>query len=242
MGILGIENRTENWKTASHFAPFIGEAGAENRGRLARHLTENHEEQFGVQSNDAELELFWFGMRDYAPAQRGSKRTATEKQQDYTRITEMYRELFSGLRHDIEQFDTSHNTKLGIPHRGYRCADMPDDNLGSNVEGTEIDIVLKTESHLFIGEAKSQTASFRRSPSYVLVHQLIRQYVTARICENLNARSQGSAHLRIVPFVVVNMDKWNTFRSQEQIKFMFKQGWLKEANILTWETVAEISK
>ena len=242
MGILGIENRTENWKTAFDFAPFIEDAGAENRGRLAKHLTENHEEQLGVQPSDAELELFWFGMRDYVQAQHGPKRSATEKQQDYTSITEMYRELFSGLRHDIEQFDTSHNTTLRIPDRGYRCADMPDDNLGSNVEGTEIDIVLKSGSHLFIGEAKSQTSSFGRRPSYVLVHQLIRQYVTTRICENLSARSSRSAHLRIVPFVVVNKDKWNTFRSQEQIGFMVHQGWLKEGNILTWAKVEHLTR
>ena len=55
VGILGIRNRTENWKTARYFAPFFGH-GAK---RLAEHLSCEPVES-GVR-----LELYWKGMRDF---------------------------------------------------------------------------------------------------------------------------------------------------------------------------------
>ena len=56
-GILGIENGTENWKTAVHFSPlFHGECGqfAEKLGAIPV-----------PESGDIKIELFWKGMGDY---------------------------------------------------------------------------------------------------------------------------------------------------------------------------------
>ena len=61
MAILGITNRTENWKTARYFAPLF-----EHRSvRLARRLLTEEEERATLQPGDVRLELFWYGMRDY---------------------------------------------------------------------------------------------------------------------------------------------------------------------------------
>ena len=52
--------------------------------------------------------------------------------------------------------------------------------LFDNILNTEIDIVLETPTHLFIGEAKHEMG-FGADANLVLVHQLIRQYVVATI-------------------------------------------------------------
>ena len=59
MSILGITNRTENWKTARQFAPYFTSDSA--RAALAQKLcgSEDHS------GKDIQIELFWKGMRDY---------------------------------------------------------------------------------------------------------------------------------------------------------------------------------
>ena len=42
--------------------------------------------------------------------------------------------------------------------------------------GTEVDVVLETPKHLFIGEVKHES-TFEADGKLVLVHQLMRQYV-----------------------------------------------------------------
>ena len=55
MGILGIENRTENWKTTFNFAPFLGADGSPYRARLANHLAQRSD----IPPTDVWIELFW---------------------------------------------------------------------------------------------------------------------------------------------------------------------------------------
>lgn len=55
-----------------------------------------------------------------------------------------------------------------------------EENLYNNLLNTEIDIVLQTDTHLCIGEAKS-SQKLDATSTHVLMHQLIRQYVMARI-------------------------------------------------------------
>ena len=63
MPILGIENRTENWRTARTFAPLFGDAAL--RRQFASLLLG---EPVGA---PVSLELFWHGARDYVHAQGG---------------------------------------------------------------------------------------------------------------------------------------------------------------------------
>ena len=61
MKILGkaIENRTENWTTARHFASLLQNSYA--RAELAWKLGEPRD----TSGSEVKLELFWKGMRDY---------------------------------------------------------------------------------------------------------------------------------------------------------------------------------
>ena len=95
MGILGIKNRTENWKTAERFSPFFGEKQEAMRIRLAKSLLEETE----LEPLEARLELFWKGMRDYV--------NLLDKGQEESRIqdfAERYSRLFPDLREQIQEF------------------------------------------------------------------------------------------------------------------------------------------
>ena len=57
MGILGIRNRTENWKTVEHFHCL----GDDAKIRIAQKLGEPED----TPPEKINIELFWYGMRDY---------------------------------------------------------------------------------------------------------------------------------------------------------------------------------
>ena len=57
MGILGIKNRTEDWKTARHFCGLDDDA----KTMLVTALGEPN----GITAPDIQIELFWKGIRDY---------------------------------------------------------------------------------------------------------------------------------------------------------------------------------
>lgn len=90
MGILGIPNRTENWKTAQTFAPFMGNQPALRRlvKRLGKPIGEKEK---------VSLELFWKGGRDWlAQDERRAKKLAK-------RMSDAYKTChFHSLREKIE--------------------------------------------------------------------------------------------------------------------------------------------
>lgn len=215
MAILGITNRTENWKTALYFSPLMGVRAS----RLAKRLLPD-EEGAAIQAGDVNLELFWRGMRDYFDSE------AKKLEADGEELAGRYAELFPNLRADIEAFESfaalkAHNYAVETP--GQRSS------LASNLFHTEIDIVLESPSHLFIGEAK-HLSPLGASSDNVLTHQLIRQYVMARILVEL----RGTEHT-VVPFVV--SDGGTDVEDSSQVQFMLKRGWLREANILQWSDI-----
>ena len=55
--VLGIENRTENWKTTCCLSPFFGDRAV----ALARRLGEPP----ATPPADVKLELYWKGVRDW---------------------------------------------------------------------------------------------------------------------------------------------------------------------------------
>ena len=173
-GILGICNRTENWKTARHFAPFFGHEAK----RLAEYLSGDPVES-GVR-----LELYWTGMRDFMDG-RDEKKWKAE-------IGERYRnsKLFGNLRERVVDFAGFQKLK----EHNYDNSET--EGLYRNLYNTEIDIVLESQHALFIGEAKGEM-SLGADSKLVLVHQLIRQYVMANILVDLIGTPK-----RVVPFVV----------------------------------------
>ena len=223
MAILGITNRTENWKTALYFSPLMGVRAA----RLARRLLPN-KEGAALQAGDVNLELFWYGMRDYF-----QPRKTTPEARSKT-LAGFYSELFPGLREDIKAFKGSGESQ-GLPFQNLQDANYdvstPDrrDRLAQNLLNTEVDIVMQTPRHLFVGEAKHESRFGARGRDF-LTHQLIRQYVMA--CTLLELRRED---LTVVPFVVGN-DRTYLAKTL-QVQFMLEQGWMRDENILEWSDI-----
>lgn len=245
MGILGIKNRTENWKTARSFVPFFRDeiACQELAGRLLKPLGKEL-----AQDASVKIELFWRGGRDYVhgsvPASTDRRRKTTRPRRPPARIvigkafSEPYKCLFDDLRGDLQDFG------ITLPNYINYCPNAPKGvkRLAKNILNTEIDIVLETRRHLFIGEAKDES-QLGRNGKYVLMHQLIRQYVTARILTEIICSVHRSKRRKsIVPFIVANRKKLDSIRNDAQVEFMVHQGWLKEDNILSWEDIEAIRR
>lgn len=216
MAILGIENRTENWKTAQVFAPlFPQQHRAEDaRKRLA--------ERLGVSipdCADVSLDLFWYGIRDH-----GTR--CGWKKNDYIRqCARAYKHLFRELRGCMEK----EFTNLDALH--YRVSDKA--KLANNLRNTEIDIVLESQHHLFIGEAK-RDEKFGGNKKLVLVHQLVRQYVAATILLDFVGKKK-----KIVPFVVGDDKK--VLHRKKQVQFMIQCLGMRHDNVLDWDDIRQLT-
>ena len=218
MAILGIKNRTENWKTAFSFAPLFRDA--ESRWALVKKLGEPE----GTTPADVHIELYWKGMRDYLHQIRKEGET---NRQYFPRLEELYGCLFPALREEIEEFESG-GLSLRLPNvwNYAPSAQNSTDKLGTNLVGTEIDVVLESPEHVFIGEAKGEM-DLDGNGDLVLVHQLIRQYVMAKILVRLTG-----AKKEVIPFLV--REELNG-REQVQVDFMIAKGWLKRENVLRWD-------
>ena len=217
MGILGIENRTENWKTAKYIIPLSHNDDA--RVNLARMLGESEE----TRSEDVRIELFWKGMRDHFNMVGRKVRGDASDSHD---LAEFYDSLFPDLRQEI---DTS-NLFAQLKDGNYDVSGEDGvEKLRNNVCNTEIDIVIETPNTLFIGEAKGESR-LGADGKLVLVHQLIRQYVTAKILIDFLGCDK-----EVIPFIVA--DDVAGVKRTHQVKFMIRQGWLKEDNILSWDDI-----
>ena len=227
MGILDITNRTENWKTASSFAPFFDDAPA--RRNLANRLLEPLEEP--LDGGEVQLELFWRGVRDQMAKERWTKLGKSEQAGVMAGFSDRYNRRFPKLRQSVEAFPG-----LALPQEwNYwpAAADSPK-KFFNNLWHTEIDVVLESPEHLFIGEAKHES-DFGNDGKHVLVHQLIRQYVTAKLLvEHL-----GQAK-RIVPFIVADRGKLASVNNTAQVKFMIEKRRLNPQNILSWGDIADL--
>ena len=226
MSILGITNRTENWMTASYFAP-LSRIGIL---RLAKRLGESSETVPG----DVHLELFWRGIRDYL-----SQMNLTAGS-DYYNFACRYNRLFGpegtvgDLRGQVEEFRHSEGPAFSDlkPHNYVASTEGQIRQLGSNVFNTEIDVVLESPTSLFVGEAKHES-SLGSDGSLVLVHQLMRQYVVAKILLDILCQTK-----QVVPFVI-----WNRSPNQRrplQVEFMIDQGWLQDDHVLEWSDVLDL--
>ena len=236
MGILGIDNRTENWKTAQYFAPFFDNLGA--RVVLVKRLLEPH----GLNLEPGEsvkLELFWHGMRDYIKREKPNDETFLDE------VATIYNKRFSDLREKIEKFsgftppkewNYKASNEVRVQRQGGREVSSAE-ALKSNLASTEVDIVLATSKHLFIGEAKDES-DLGTNGNLILVHQLIREYVMAQMLVDLTVKP-GSPRKKLIPFVVEGKKE---LRNKEQVLFMQSQGWLKKENVLSWCNIKKLAK
>ena len=221
MGILGIENRTENWKTARYFAPFFEDETA--RLRLAKKLGAPED----TLPMDVHIELFWTGMRDHIYLYSDNATSNTDLVKD---LADRYGRLFPNLRESTENFGG-----FQLREDNYRIPDTNQKRLFTNLRNTEIDIILETPDCLFVGEAKDESG-LGASGDDILVHQLIRQHVMTRILADIRNPKK-----EIVHFFVGDNRKLPNIKNTTQVKFMICQGWMPKGNVLSWDDIAKIA-
>ena len=224
MGILGIENRTENWKTAQSFAPYFNDGAA--RLELAIRLGAPKESS----QEDVRIELFWPGIRDHLYWE--TKYKGGRNEDHFPKLCNLYGCMFPDLRKKIETF-RSGNQHLNLPQKWNYNPSLDSGSivrLGNNLVNTEIDIVLETPGCLFIGEAKYES-DFGTDGGDVLVHQLVRQYVMAWILV-----AERGCNKKVIPFTVGGN------QNQLQARFMKNQGWLNPKNILSWDCIEKLAR
>ena len=231
MSILGITNRTENWKSAQYFAPHFGA----NSVRLARRLLGSGTT---LEPGDVSLELFWRGVRDYIHGE--NKSLPKEAKKPLTAYVDQFAAAFERHFGDLRAAIREHGM-LNTPnpsYSNYALVDSAKDGvrakpkLASNLNGIEIDIVLQTPNHLLIGEAKDES-DFGTDGNHVLVHQLIRQYVQAAVLLDVM-----NSEKKVLPFIICQ-DTVRT-KGRSQVKFMLDQEWLREDHILSWNDIREL--
>ena len=217
MSILGICNRSENWKTAWHFAPMFRDKS------LLLKLVREMGEHKSTSAEDVHIELFWKGMRDHL-AKSGQKQEGS-----FPKLAELYENRFKDLRDQVKRCGRFRELRPGnyaVPRGEIRT-------LGNNLVNTEIDIVVHSPQFIYIGEAKGEM-SFNTDSKRALVHQLIRQYVMARVLVDLTGCKR-----EVVQFVVGgNKDQ---LKKTHQVEFVQKQGWLRDGNILTWKDIDRLT-
>ena len=211
MPILGSENLTENWMTARTFAPLFRDDG------LRRRFAERLLDEPLPGGADVSIELFWRGMRDYVHQ--------CPEAGDPDDLAQRYDRLFPCLRAQVGKSGRFR------PLQDHNYATSDKDGLARNVKGAEIDIVIEAPNHLLIGEAKYRSRFSPRRKD-VLVHQLIRQYVTARILLDLKGCEK-----QIVPFVV-GEDRKQLCRIG-QVRFMIDHYGMRCENVLEWKDIPQ---
>lgn len=217
--VLSICNRTENWKTARSFAPLLGEGAVHLANRLSPDPKWN--------SAQVKLELYWKGMRDHFAQCVATRET---KERD---VQALYKKRFGGLQKQVQHYVEQKRFQPLKPCN-YNGAEAK--RLFDNLYNTEIDIVLETPEHLFIGEAKHETG-FHASSKLVLVHQLIRQYVMATILVDLRNDVRT-----VVPFVVTDAKRARTTKKlPSQLEFLMERNWLKKCCVLTWCDIKKLA-
>ena len=222
MGILGINNRTENWKTVQHFhgLPDAAKVG------LVRRLGESKD----TVAEEISIELFWRGLRDHAYAVRVEDGDLVEIYE--RRFCTRSRDGAVDLRDKIRKFE-GENKFDPLQEWNYGLVDRK--RLASNMKNTEVDIVLETPDRIFIGEAKDES-DLGTNSDLVLVHQLIRQYVTVAVLTRL----PGFPRKKIVPFVVADEGRLTSTNNKAQVEFMVEQKWLCRKNVLSWADLNDV--
>ena len=173
-------------------------------------------------ATEVRIELFWKGMKDYRYWE-GLTRKDLER-----RAIDAYDRNFSTLRREVMVFQEVRELK----EDHYTSTSETASRLTNSLLGTEVDVVLESPNHLFIGEVKHES-TFGADGKLVLVHQLIRQYVTATILLQL-----AGEHKEVIPFVVG--DSTGYLKKTSQVRFMINQDWLKDTNVLCWEDVENV--
>lgn len=98
MGIRGIRNGTEDWRTAGALVPFCSTSAP------LKSLVEYLNVEGRSEPNEIKIELFWKRIRDLRHEKSDDSKHAFE-----SRLLKRYNEIFKILRTEVERF---HGLKL----------------------------------------------------------------------------------------------------------------------------------
>ena len=186
-------------------------------------------EPITTDKTQVKLELFWNGIRDHLEQVKKRSREAILKE-NVAKLVGCYEgtPCLSDLSKRIEEYCKSQGVEVSPWHyQNYRVSGRGPNELASNIFHTEIDIVLETPERIYIGEAKYEE-DLGENPKWALAHQLVREYVAARVLVSLTECKR-----EVVPFTV-----WRHPRAhgRRQTAFMIWRGWMSQNNVLTWMT------
>ncbi len=134
--VLGIENQTENWKTARSLASLFGDGAL----RLAKRLGEPAE----TKPWEVRIELFRKGVREY--------RDEEGRKCDDESVVKSYRRLFHNANYDLRERIKTFGEFRNLGKDNYRAGNQHQQTmLARNPRNTEIDIVLESPRKLYIG-------------------------------------------------------------------------------------------
>ena len=184
------------------------------------------------------MELFWKGVRDWLNCRPDEDRQKEGRE----KLWNSYTANFSLLRNQICTVRSCMNRPKirGLETDNYATGSDVKERLVDNLRNTEIDIVLQTSDFLFIGEAKHES-TFHANSKFVVVHQLVRQYVTAKVLLDVT----GSKKV-LVPFVVGDCRAHLLRTSQVKLMTQLRRArgdatWMEEGNVLSWKCVEDIA-
>lgn len=183
--------------------------------------------------SEARLELFWYGYRDYIFGKNINLNTVK-----IDAIYDRFLRLFPNLQENVLSFMDEEPKSLRVKKTANYALERENAPLSlfHNVRNTEIDIVIETRKKLYIGEVKD-SQKFGANGNLFLPHQLLRQYITARILVD-----ELGKDLDVVPFIVLNnntpKDKNEVVQlNSGQIKLMKKLHYLKTENVFRWSDI-----
>lgn len=202
-----IINRAENNLTAKVFVTLFNSIELSQRALIFLGLEKR-------ERDDARIELFWKGFRDYAIEHKDCRE----------KFFDEYRKIIPGIRNALK------GTRLHIRDDFYTAHDR--DKLFNELRNTEIDAVIFTRSRIYMGEAKRKE-KLGFNGRNILAHQIIRQRVMVEILKALTGDKR-----EVVPFVVCDRSKMRSIGRMEQVKALeILDG--RVPHITCWQDVLE---
>jgi len=147
--------------------------------------------------------------------------------------TEAYIEHFGDLKSRLR--DKTVKRVYGLTDKNYDTTYINDSNFLTNIQNQEIDIVLETDHHFFIGEAKYEVNNFNYNSQCFLSHQLLRQYITTKILLH-----DKKINKEIIQFVVCDGSIVENMKNNYQVRFLKKYYDFDTERIVSWDAIAKL--
>lgn len=208
--MIPVINRSENNITAKVFVTLFNCTEKPEKSLILLGLEKNSCQGF-------KLELFWKGFRDYAIFNSDCRE----------KFMVEYKKIIPFVRKAVEA------TKLQVKDSFYSAED--ENKIFNELRNTEIDVVIFTDSRIYIGEAKLKE-KLGTNGRNILAHQVIRQRT---MVETLKALTRDPRE--ISSFIICDQSKQKSIIRMEQIKALgILEG--RAPRVITWQELLERAK